>query len=1648
MAALSHLRNCSVEIKLAKKSGVPKAEVLAHQTIQKEFSSLPFSKQWRAYAAFALARSGRGSGDDDLDLVLITHTGIALIELKNWHGKLLESDGQKWYLDGEDRGSSPVHVVRRKVPKLVSVMTQKLGKDLTPFISSYVVMHGRIGELRLPVDEQRSVIDMTEFLTFRFASSYRQYMGGRHYFNPLDHLAKYDNFFLGAAFRPKIYYIEGFRPEANPIFEHPGNLYAEYRAAAKDDPTALALLRQWDFDKLGLKLIGETDRAFIGLREQKVFQYVADRNAELSLGLLRPIAWKGPKDVTIDYAELLSLPGRVTRMAEFAHSTLPKLDRDERLLLAKAVISRFADLHDIRVAHRDIGEHSLWLDRPSRVIMSGFPAAYYPDPELKTVGTLRERVQVEQARLPEDAKASTQVTPYRRDVFMLGAIVHVILLGVRAPKSDGIHQWQVPADDPLGGSLNDFFAQALNADPAKRFENAREMLEAFNVATDATGAKSHGLIDLAAFDAFKALTKERDYDETEHLSEDEDHSFFVSGTDTEAKLVKVWYGVEPDLRRPDQSLRLLSFLERARTLKGCELRGVPRILDFGLSRRSLILVMPWAQGVTLPDWLQSNPATDQRLALATSLVATLQRLHAIELAHGDVHPGNVIVSGSGEPLLIDLLDFRRDAADVYTTAYLPESYKSLTPFERDRYSIAAVLVDVLQTQRDAPAQGVLPYPRVYEELAHLLSSETLSTLLPLERALLAAARPEEDLQQSFTVTVKNLAYDGIPAGELRSDNGVFHVDVRPDRQSSQALRIWVTGIGRQVSFVWNLDQERADNVRASSISQSQLLRSQMMRDAGIRMQLVLRDGPASDIEDLARYLIGHKLIARKIAGSPSAADDKQGSTMPEQSGVGEGGLTQGDAGLDPTQGMPARELWKALIDVEEEAFTTVTIAGNHRKNPSRPSQALIPFHIDGNDFEFGVLDKVVVESLLHDGTWRACGELDLRETSFGNFPELAVDHLYMKANLRIGSKLRLVSTAEKGSYSRRRAAVERILDDKAVVPGLIDYFDGAPTVPPAPATYPVPTEVELDRYSEGDKKLNPSQREAFRRVLGHGPISLLQGPPGTGKTWFIAALLHHLMAHERVRRVLLVSQAHEAVNNALEKAQELCRSKGLVFDAVRIGPDSVVSEDIRHLHSASIEQAYRDRFKAELSERVIRLAASLGLAPAFAQDMLALHQQLGTLHQRLRHLQLRGGQEDEKTLASLDARARAVSETFFDIAADVYGISEVADPAQLLEQLESSIVERHEVRSMDAVERLRGLIRLSEDWIATLGSPDANFAEFLAKSRTVVAGTLVGIGSRGAGITQNLFDWVIIDEAGRASSSELAVAMQAGHRVLLVGDHKQLPPMFSQQVRDAVVQQFGCGEEGAIFQSDFERVFDSEYGRQVGVTLLSQYRMAPNIGDLVSTCFYDERLETGRSVPPQYYEHLPGELSQQVTWVDMSTLGGRGHHQQSEDGSDTWNKAEAKVVMQILRQIVESDEFMSELLPALKPQEPAIGIICMYDKQREIIDQMKSEAAWLGDHRHLVKIDTVDSYQGKENRIVILSTVRNHPSGRVGFMWRPNRINVGISRAMERLIVVGACKMWRGRNSNQPLGRVLSKIESMAVEGRAAVIAANQFMEA
>ena len=84
---------------------------------------------------------------------------------------------------------------------------------------------------------------------------------------------------------------------------------------------------------------------------------------------------------------------------------------------------------------------------------------------------------------------------------------------------------------------------------------------------------------------------------------------------------------------------------------------------------------------------------------------------------------------------------------------------------------------------------------------------------------------------------------------------------------------------------------------------------------------------------------------------------------------------------------------------------------------------------------------------------------------------------------------------------------------------------------------------------------------------------------------------------------------------------------------------------------------------------------------------------------------------------------------------------------------------------------------------------------------------------------------------------------------------------------------------------------------------------------------------------------------------------------------------------------------------------------------------------WDEDFKALVKIDTVDSYQGKENRIIILSLTRSDKHQSPGFLRAPNRINVALSRAMDRLLIVGSSQMWQSKNKDLPLGRVASFME-------------------
>jgi superfamily I DNA and/or RNA helicase len=346
------------------------------------------------------------------------------------------------------------------------------------------------------------------------------------------------------------------------------------------------------------------------------------------------------------------------------------------------------------------------------------------------------------------------------------------------------------------------------------------------------------------------------------------------------------------------------------------------------------------------------------------------------------------------------------------------------------------------------------------------------------------------------------------------------------------------------------------------------------------------------------------------------------------------------------------------------------------------------------------------------------------------------------------------------------------------------------------------------------------------------------------------------------------------------------------------------------------------------------------------------------------------------------------------------------------------------------------LVKLSKDMIRVMQSGNANMDEFLARSKQLVAGTCVGIGNWNIDIASNQYDWIIIDEAARSIASELAIAMQVGKRVLLVGDHKQLPPLYTDPHKKALARHLGIQSSNDIdelIESDFARAFESDYGKQVGAKLLVQYRMAPAIGTLVSQCFYGGELENGERKIPDIYRDVPEALSSATTWLDTSNLNKKAYHQ-TGSGRSIYNDAEADAIVDLLKQVDENESFVHSLLEQVKEGEAAIGVICMYAEQKRRIRQKVKKASLSDELTKLLKIDTVDSYQGKENRVIILSVTRSEPKQGSGFLKLPNRINVGLSRAMDRLVIVGDKRMWQGKNSQLPFGKVITFMEENASE--------------
>jgi hypothetical protein len=354
--------------------------------------------------------------------------------------------------------------------------------------------------------------------------------------------------------------------------------------------------------------------------------------------------------------------------------------------------------------------------------------------------------------------------------------------------------------------------------------------------------------------------------------------------------------------------------------------------------------------------------------------------------------------------------------------------------------------------------------------------------------------------------------------------------------------------------------------------------------------------------------------------------------------------------------------------------------------------------------------------------------------------------------------------------------------------------------------------------------------------------------------------------------------------------------------------------------------------------------------------------------------------------------------------------------------------ERYGIRRSDAAGLMLKLFDAASEYEEALGQRGALEPVFV-RTRRLVCGTCVGLGDEKLGLTGQAFDLVVVDEAARAQGSELAIPLATARKVLLVGDQKQLEPFLDPDATRRAAEVLGI-DEAELVRSDFARGFDSPYGRTASARLDIQYRMAPHIGRVVSDVFYNGELKTGRDNPGSEWSNLPWPFDQELSWVDIDGM-------ETSVGGRVRNEAEVEDIVESLELLSASKEG-ARLLTAHEQSgasEPFVGVIAMYADQAAAIRRRVATSSLNRRWREQVKIGTVDSYQGKENPIVLVSLVRGNPKGSIGFLRKENRINVALSRAKERLVIFGAQRMFQEADSK--LSQVLSHQE---LEGRVSAL--------
>jgi AAA domain-containing protein/protein kinase-like protein len=394
-------------------------------------------------------------------------------------------------------------------------------------------------------------------------------------------------------------------------------------------------------------------------------------------------------------------------------------------------------------------------------------------------------------------------------------------------------------------------------------------------------------------------------------------------------------------------------------------------------------------------------------------------------------------------------------------------------------------------------------------------------------------------------------------------------------------------------------------------------------------------------------------------------------------------------------------------------------------------------------------------------------------------------------------RLDVNTIAAEKSIERQRQALDAINYDRAASPRLKGLL-----VDPSSARPP----IKISRPKVGGGPFDPEKADILQSALGTQDILAIQGPPGTGKTRLIEEILAQYLSRNQPHRTLLSSQTHVALDNVIERVR--VREPGI--DIVRIGrlDDPKISSKCRDLVLARKAEAWSEQVRSRARTFMNKWAESRGLNRSsieigmLAERLILLLQQQRTIRSSLTSANRRVAavEEDEETKLdetgsadspAIDTAAVEAEQNVGELRNTLARVNQDIDEVrarlratggygiELAEQTEekeladwSSMLLGQGENQMEC----RALMELQEEWMLRVGR-SSDFHAAMLTSAQVVAGTCIGMaGVRG--MENVVYDLCIVDEASKATATEILVPMSRSRKWILVGDPAQLPPFF------------------------------------------------------------------------------------------------------------------------------------------------------------------------------------------------------------------------------------------------------------------------------